>query len=210
MIDMNFSDFFKEYITEGRNRPIIVVDVQPEYANFSSSNENTCEKIIHFVCNSLGKVLMFVNAEADGLTGDTIKTIKEYWEEVYGDYIDWNRFEIVDKGYGYFRGWMDNGISDRTIIKLIRKMYSDGVSDIRELFDGEDDEDYEEKLNEFISPDSIDYVEMFAVQWTSVKRLKEYNKSYLVGGGRNECLKEVTLLMNAFNIRYRLIDELVY
>jgi len=31
-----------------------------------------------------------------------------------------------------------------------------------------------------------------------------------VGGGRMECLREVELLMNAFNIKYKRIDHLVY
>jgi hypothetical protein len=31
-----------------------------------------------------------------------------------------------------------------------------------------------------------------------------------MGGGRDECLREVELLMNAFNIKYKRIDSLVY
>lgn len=49
-----------------------------------------------------------------------------------------------------------------------------------------------------------------SVGWTSVAQLKRFNGAYLVGGGRNECLREVELLMNAFNIKYKRIDSLVY
>ena len=44
----------------------------------------------------------------------------------------------------------------------------------------------------------------------SVGQLRKFNKAYIMGGGRNECLREVELLMNAFNIKYKRIDSLVY
>jgi hypothetical protein len=49
-----------------------------------------------------------------------------------------------------------------------------------------------------------------SVGWVAVDQLKRYNNCYLVGGGRNECLKEVALLMNAFNIKYKMIEDFVY
>lgn len=33
---------------------------------------------------------------------------------------------------------------------------------------------------------------------------------YLCGGGRDECLKEVMLMCNALNIKYKLIDKFIY
>ena len=49
-----------------------------------------------------------------------------------------------------------------------------------------------------------------SVEWTSVAQLKRWSGAYITGGARNECLREVQLLMNAFNIRYRVIDRWVY
>ena len=48
------------------------------------------------------------------------------------------------------------------------------------------------------------------VNWVSVGQLRKFNGAYIMGGGRNECLREVELLMNAFNIKYKRIDSLVY
>ena len=48
------------------------------------------------------------------------------------------------------------------------------------------------------------------VGWTSIAQLKKYNGAYIMGGGRNECLREVELLMNAFNIKYKRINQLIY
>lgn len=206
---------FNEWLLEGRSYPCIVVDVQPEYCRMF----DVCEKIISFVSKQTGPVLMFVNAEDSGLTSDTIDSIKLYWEEVVtelsGDYedespVNWDRFEIVDKGYGYFRGWMDSGMDSRIIIATIRELYSQRKSDSRDLvFPGNVKErtpiqsEIQGAMEEMGDDPLI-------VNWTSVGQLRKFNGAYIMGGGRNECLREVELLMNAFNIKYKRIDSLVY
>jgi hypothetical protein len=213
----------KDFITEGRNHPVIVVDVQPEYSGMIDGFDPFAE-IIEFVNNQTGPVLMFVNAEDMGQTGDTVQDVMRYWEDtVRGeDYdweedpnpnpINWQRFEIVDKGYGYFRTWMDDGISPATIIRVIRTLYASKVNDSRMLFGGEDSEEYEQGMQGLVGAEFQEWMlsDPIIVDWTSVAQLKRFNGAYIVGGGRDECLREVELLMNAFNIKYRRIDSLVY
>jgi len=224
----------KEFITEGRNHPCIVVDVQPEYSGIHDGAESQVfEEIIQFVNRQTGPVLMFVNAEDQGLSGDTVNSIEQYWndticpeeerytyDEEYGDYIEdpncpminWNRFTLVDKGYGYLRAWMTDNGDPAVIIKMIRKLYQEKENDSRMLFGGEDDLNYEARMREFVGPSFMPWMlaDPITVNWTSVAQLKRFNGAYLMGGGRNECLREVELLMNAFNIRYKRIDSLVY
>lgn len=206
---------FNEWLLEGRSYPCIVVDVQPEYCPMS----DVCEKIISFVNKQTGPVLMFVNAEDSGLTSDTIDSIKLYWEEIVtelsGDYedespINWDRFEIVDKGYGYFRSWMDSGIDSRIIIATIRELYSQRKSDSRYLVFPDDVKEMTTIQSEI--QDAIEEMgdDPLIVNWISVGQLRKFNGAYIMGGGRDECLREVELLMNAFNIKYKRIDSLVY
>lgn len=222
-------------LLEGRNHPIIVVDVQPEYSGVMDGDENPVfTQIIQFVNNQTGPVLFFVNGEDTGLTGDTIDGIKQYWEDTicqtdyesiqepydlddeddYQDYdecdnpINWSRFEIVDKGFGFFRGLMDNGVPENVIIRIIRTMYQQGVNDSRELFGGDDPDYYNNMMN--LGLDVEDHPDPVITEWTSVAQLKKYSGAYIMGGGRHECLREVEILMNAFNIKYKRIDQLVY
>lgn len=219
-----------EFLTEGRAHPVIVVDVQPEYCGIADGDENpTCVDIIKFVANQTGPVLMFVNAEETQVSLDSLGDIMHYWEETLTDYdseemtdrplgvpppspINWNRFEIVDKGYGYLRSWMDRGVSSAAIIRTIREMYQQRVNDSRSLFGGEFSDDYHTKMRALLGSEhrEFDLDDALIVNWTSVAQLKRYSGAYLVGGGRNECLREVELLMNAFNIKYKRIDSLVY
>lgn len=214
-----------DFITEGLAHPVICVDVQPEYAYYGN-NARICEDIIHFVNKQTGPVLFFVNAEDQGLSGDTVNDIRWYWEEIIsgesneendefvpGDgQIRWSRFTIVDKGYGYLRSWMDQGVSAAGIIKTIRAMYQQKVSDSRMLFGGEDSDEQAEEMQKLLGRDLEPWMlsDGISVNWISVAQLKRFSGAYLVGGGRDECLREVELLMNAFNIRYKRIDSLVY
>jgi hypothetical protein len=206
---------------EGRSTPVICVDVQPEYSGINDGAENPVfEEIIQFVNSQTGPVLMYVNAEDQGLTGDTVQDVKSYWEDTvrgedadpedYDDSpINWRRFQIVDKGYGYLRSWMDHGIPAATIIKTIRMMYQQKVNSSDDLTFPKLSQRTPEMVDikhtiEEMDGDSI------TVNWISIAQLKRFNGAYIVGGGRNECLREVELLMNAFNIKYKRIDHLVY
>ena len=208
----------QEFLVEGRNHPVICVDVQPEYCGINDGDESpVCIDIVNFVAlRQTGPVLMFVNAEDQGQTGDTVNSVQQYWEdtvrELTNDYeteqlINWSRFQVVDKGYGYLRSWMDQGISPSTIIRVIRAMYQHRISDSREF----------EDIDPMMLPQLVGsewdqwmYHDHIIVNWISVAQLKRFSGAYIVGGGRNECLREVELLMNAFNIKYKRIDSLVY
>lgn len=221
----------EQVVTEGLNHPVIVVDVQPEYSGMNDGDESAVfPQIINFVNKQTGPVLMFVNAEDQGLSGDSVAGIKQYWDDTvcpeeerytYDDEtgeqvenancptINWNRFTIADKGYGYLRSWMDHGIEPATIIATIREMYAQRVSDTRELqFPAFNRRTTTQSLIQGAIEEMED--DPMTVGWTSVGQLKRFNGAYLVGGGREECLREVELLMNAFNIKYKRIDSMVY
>jgi hypothetical protein len=219
----------EQTVTEGLSHPVICVDVQPEYNGGPWPPANAkFVQIMNFVQKQTGPVLFFVNAEDQGMSGDSIQQIQQFWDDTLGtegeegedengDYyynepespVDWRRFEIVDKGYGYLRSWMDHGIEPSTIIATIREMYNQKVSDTRDL---EFPAFNRRTTTQSLIQGAIEEMEddPMTVGWASVSQLKRFSGAYLVGGGREECLREVELLMNAFNIKYKRIDSLVY
>ena len=213
---------------EGLQHPVICVDVQPSYNGGGEEANPTFVKIMQFVQNQTGPVLFFVNAEQDGLTEDTMGSIQQFWnstlgtdgeegEDENGDYyynegespIDWRRFKLIDKGFGYLRSWMDRGVNPRIMIATIREMYAQKVYSSEDL---EFPDDAECTPAQRVIKDTVKEMngDQMTVGWTSVAQLKRFNGAYIVGGGRDECLREVELLMNAFNIKYKRIDSLVY
>ena len=72
--------------------------------------------------------------------------------------------------------------------------------------------DFASKMKELIGPEFRPWMldDPVTVNWTSVAQLKRFTGAYIMGGARDRCLREVELLMNAFNIKYKRIDSLVY
>jgi len=215
----------EEFLIEGRSHPVIVVDVQPEYSGLLDGDDSPLfAEIIKFVNNQTGPVLMYINADETGVSRDNINDVISYWEDTVAEdnpdaetdnpfaprsLINWRRFEIVDKGYGYFRGWMDSGIEPSIIIATIRELYQQKVIDTRDLEFPNSSERTPQQSLILGTIQELDN-EPLTVNWANLAQLKRFNGAYLVGGGREECLREVELLMNAFNIRYKRIDSLVY
>lgn len=91
---MKINDLF---LQESQSTPVICVDVQPEYSGIMDGDESPVfEEIIQFVNRQTGPVLMFVNAEDQGLTGDTVSSVKEYWEDSGFDPGNWRRVTVVE------------------------------------------------------------------------------------------------------------------
>ena len=114
----------------------------------------------------------------------------------------------MDKGYGYIRAAMDSGeVQDGEIIKVIREMYNQKISDSRELFDGD-----EEKIAEVFGEENLWWLteDTISVGWIAMDELKRMSPFYICGGGKEECLKEVLLMCNALNIKYKIISRFVY
>lgn len=193
----------KEIFFEARSNSTIVVDVQPAY----SSLINFAPQLMQHL-NKQQQILMLVNSDEEGLTEDSIIDIKEYWNE--NGFENWNSIKLIDKGYGYLRSWMDQGVSEKVIIKTIREMYSQKVNDSRNLF--QDTDNIHDAFENFIGSEFEDWMldDAISVEWISVKTLKSFSGSYITGGGVNECLKEVELLMSAFNIRSTRIQKFIF
>lgn len=193
-----------------KNRNVIVVDIQPAYES-GWDNPRQLYEVMDFL-NSQNQILMLVNADSDGFTDDTKDSVYEYWLEHDFDEEKFSDVTYFDKGYGFLRSWMDNGVSEHTIIRVIREMYRNRVWDSRELFGGEDSDEYETLFEEFVGHEFQDWMlsDPLIVEYVPLKLLKKFEGSYIIGGGRNECLREVELIMNAFNIKYKRIDKFVY
>jgi len=109
-----------------------------------------------------------------------------------------------DKGYAFFRNWMDMGATEGFIKKAVRFMMSNKVTDSRDI-------DPEEWAEEFSDDWSDDFEgDMIYLPDIPINKLKKWSGSYIVGGGKNECLKEVQLLMSVFNIKAKMVKEFTY
>ena len=99
---------------------------------------------------------------------------------------------------------MDNGADIGFIKKAIRFMMDNRVNDSRDIESDKWEEEFPDDWEGDFEFDSIYLPEI------SPKTLKQWNGGYIVGGGKNECLKEVQLWMSVFNIKAKEVKKFIY
>lgn len=186
-----------------KNRDMIVVDIQPFY---HSHHKYITPKLIEHINQMSGDVIWFHNGCNVGIE-DTVREQKEYLLEWGMDEDVLDDIDFHEKDYAFFRNWMDTGIDEDDIIKVGTYMYKNRINDTRDL----DEEDYnkmgydEDETDDFMGhSDSMNWPDI------NINRLKRFNNAYLVGGGRDECLEEMRLLLEMVGIKYKLLNEFIY
>lgn len=198
---------FKDYLTEKRTNNVIVVDVQPIY---KSGIRFDMYEFVEFLQDQRN-ILYYFNGP-DTVGGDSKNEIID-WLMEYSDYNDdfYNKLnrETVwyDKGYAFFRNWMDNGADEGFIKKAVRFMMIKKVNDSRDISTEEWIEEFPEEENFFENYYKEDCIYLPDIP---INKLKKWSGSYIVGGGKNECLAEVLLLMSIFNIKAKRVKKFIY
>lgn len=202
---LNESDILNE---NAIGRHLIVVDVQPEYAPYMNKMQYDLFQYINTHIIELAGLTFLYNGE------DTLGMVSE------NDYRMWlveNGLDediayeatLYDKGYAFFRNCMDRGGDDEELVNLVRFMRRNDINDSREL----DQEFWEAFIEQYGSenirelmedsedciniPDLMDFIDKF-------------NNIVLVGGGINECLKEVELALDALDKNYETWNKFTY
>jgi len=193
-----------EELFEGKNTPVIIVDVQPAYDGHGS---RIVEPLMEFLNGQRGPVLAFFNGEDLGL--DSKHATMEYFLENGLDEDKLDDIKFREKTYAFFRNWMDAGMEDRDLIKVIRAMVTQRKEDTRDFSEEElrkilGDETYDDWA------DTIESDNCYIPHEVKLSELKKLSGGYLVGGARHECLAEIKLLMDAFNIKYKLMKNFIY
>lgn len=181
---------------------LVVVDVQPAY-------QDACEDIIYEVIEKINKseqpvIFFFVGRELDCDTkSDVIGYLLEHGIEE--NRIDGIRF--IEKDYGFFRTWMDAGVSHDKILKTIRYMNENKINDTRDF----SDEDWTNTVGNQYSHRAYSE-EFFALPNFNQKLFKEkfVDNLELIGGGRYECLLEIDFFLKGLNKNTFINESLCY
>lgn len=189
----------------GKN--LVVVDIQPEYMGG-----------IDF----LGEFVEFLNDNYDEISSitflyngyDTLGMVREddykmWWVDYGLDESIVYESRFYDKGYAFFRYCIDSDIDDDTTTNLVRMMIEKDIDNSRKL----DEEFWDEFIERYGDEDVRELLE-FADDCINIPDLMEYLSNYnnivLVGGGIDECLKEVEIALNALDKPYTTIPKFIY
>lgn len=198
---------FKQYIISESSNNLIVIDVQPEYEEYIPFSIHTFTQWLND--SNFSNITFLYNGY------DTLGMVSEgdlqmwYMENGLDEDIIYNS-RWYDKGYAFFRYCMDIGIDEDDIVSLVRYMKDNNINDSRDIdsevwdsfveeYSLEDVRELMEHADDMISiPDVMDYLETLG------------NDFVIVGGGANECLKEIEIALKANGQRFNRISEWVY
>lgn len=198
------------YVLENYSGNILMcVDIQPSYENFFSFDKYEFGQLLNN--NNYNQIIYLYNGPDLGMEGEDEIISWLYNEcEVEEDVID--KIIFFEKGYAFFRYLMDNYVDETSIVSIIQFMIKNGFVDSRDLSE-EDWNEYvtqnknvqSEEVREYLEnnedaifiPDLIDF-------------LKKYNNISICGGGKDECLYEVEIALEALGKKYKEINEFIY
>lgn len=181
---------------------LVVIDVQPAY-------QDACENIIYDIIEKINKtnqpiIFFFVGKE---LGCDNKSDVIGYLLE---NGVDENRIDgirFIEKDYGFFRSWMDTGVSHDVILKTISYMNKEQLNDTRDFSD-------EDWTNTVGNPyEKRAYMEeYFALPNFNQKMFKDkmIDNFELIGGGRYECLLEIDFYLKGLNKKTFINERLCY
>lgn len=215
-----------EIITESSNTNLLIIDVQPEYAEgYADEILPGVQKMIE-QCN--GKIVIVYNDFGGGDTAEQVAMYLAgynseedmyYYDEETGDMVEkepnliqqkLHNADFVQKEFGFLRGWMDLGVSDAVIIEVMREMARRKVNDSRDIPFAEMSMQVKSDFNNLVGDGEWYDQGIYLQDWVPIHMLKSLSPFYMMGGGRKQCLREIELVCNAFNIRYKRISSLIY
>lgn len=164
---------------------LMIVDIQPAYNKHCLYILGRMKRIL----KEYKKIVVFYNDEEIG--GDSEENLKLYYYDSGIPERTIDRMQFVPKQYGFFRGWMDTGVSDSDIIEVAKKMIKLGKYDSRDI-----------KHNIY----NHDCIYIPDIEMNQFKR-RNWD---LIGGSITECLYEIELLMDSYKIRHERVSGLIY
>jgi|688.fasta_scaffold501847_2 hypothetical protein len=197
----------KEEYLQGKT--IINVDIQPEYKNYISFGLSKWIQFLNQNANN-NRIIFLYNGE------DTLGMVSEY--DYKNFLLDLGLDEDVlenaifyDKGYAFFRYCMDNSIDEDNIVDLVKFMIQNDINDSREI-DEDMWNDYMQQTNH--SQEDVRELLENAGDMINIPDLMDFLKNYsnivLLGGGINECLKEVEIALLALNKNFNTLKQFTY
>jgi hypothetical protein len=202
---------FLEYIENLMGKTIISVDIQPEYEDNISFDLYEWGEYINMLGKNNRIVFLYNGQDTLGMVSED--EYKMWLYEFCGidEEILYNSI-FYDKGYAFFRYCIDEGIDDENIVKLVQFMMKHNINDSRDLTNNELWDMFIEEYDMYVEDvrELLEFADDMIYIPDLMDALKPLNNITIMGGGINECLKEVIIALDALNKPYNIIDEFCY
>jgi len=190
-------------LNEANQNSVILVDFQPAYQTEDFGYDAAIESAIQYLNKKRPSATLFYNGQDVGIEDTPEEVFWHYVEHGLDEDMQGN-LQFKEKSYAWLRNFMDTGVDDRITIRVIRYLVMNDMNDSRDI----DDAVFAELVGD--DWEEMDRENTIYMPEISIGNLKSLSGSLLGGGGKHECLKEIQLLMNAFNIRFKTVQSWIY
>ena len=201
------SRLIKEEYLQGKT--IINVDIQPEYKNYISFNLNNWIQFLNENASNNRIIFLYNGYDTLGMVSEN--EYKNFLIDLGLDEDVLDNARFYDKGYAFFRYCMDSSIDEDNIVDLVKFMIDNNINDSRDI-----DEDMWNEYMQQTNHTQQDVRELLenAGDMINIPDLMDFLKNYsnivLLGGGVNECLKEVEIALLALNKNFNVLRQFTY
>ena len=182
---------------------LVIIDVQQCFDGSKDLDEKILEYSKEFAD------IVFIQ---DIINGDEVFP-HDMWEEMAIAFEN-GEFSpmIIQKEYAFFRGLMDKGCDEDFIVDLGKLMVKKNIWDAREISEDMEAAEELQKLYKKHGEEEIDFEGWSFYLPHAIEEIgdKIIQGAILVGGGYNECLKEISLLLNVLDIQHSINQAYVY
>lgn len=208
---LNFNKKSGRKINESlfNNKTIINVDIQPEYKDYITFDLDDWSKFINNNSDKNDIIFLYNGYETLGMVEES--DYREWLIELGIDKDVVYNATFYDKGYAFFRYCMDNSIEEENIVDFVKFMINNDINDSRDI-----DEDMWNKYMSEMERDNDDVRDLLENSDDMINIpglmdfIKEYDNIVLLGGGINECLKEVEIALLVLDKNYNTVSEFIY
>ncbi|MBK3780145.1 hypothetical protein G3A43_07730 [Paraburkholderia aspalathi] len=177
---------------------LIVADVQPAYHAWCRTIARDVTKRI----NNTRKETTIVWV-GEGITADTEDDVRDYLREMGARPGKLAACRFIQKGHGYFRSFMDEGVDHDTIIQVGAAMMRTNTHSSQLL-------DLPGLLGDTIDVDALPEGEAIHLPSFDARSLSGFDAFETCGGGREECLAEFELYLAMKGVPFIRLPHLVY
>ena len=182
---------------------LVIVDVQP---NFQRNCHFILPEIIEKINSTNQEIICFYVGKV--LEGDKKNDVIGYFMENGIDFDKLDKIKFVEKDFGFFRTWMDAGVSEDIMIKAINLLKESGFKSTSQFSQN----DWNKVLTDQDKKSFYFYDEHLFYPTFNGKLFEKpgVNHMELIGGALHECLAEVDLYLKAMGKKTHINKDLCY
>lgn len=185
---------------------LLVIDVQETYRRFL--NPQLIADIISAMENSSDVIYLWDEIDNPDFSSECLTEI--YEEIVFEGNLQHMR--SISKEYGFFRGLMDELEDDEILVRLGKFLIKHRIADARDLENPEYKEIFDEEFGDTVLSEVNMEDFIFFIPSELMESLRDSVGSgvVLIGGGRKECLREISILLRIMDIDHTINESLTY